>query len=107
MASTVLAWPRVPTPAPLAGSSFIAAAFQLGSALFALPGTEQSQLLPSGLPTLVLPRLVSVSPRSKQYDHCASAVALPSALYPGVFGSFWLKIFSGIWPAITDIEVCS
>jgi hypothetical protein len=49
--------------------SFCAAALQLGSAEFALPVTEQSQLLPSVPPTMVLPRLVSVSPRSKQYDH--------------------------------------
>ena len=42
-----------------------------GPAAFRLPATEQSQLLPTALPTVVLPRLVSVSPRSKQYDHLA------------------------------------
>ena len=47
-------------------------AFQLGSAALALPGTEQSYMFAA-------PRLVSVSARSKQYSHCASALALPSA----------------------------
>ena len=55
------------------GSASAAVAFQLGSVAFRLPGTEQFQLLAA-------PRLVSVSPRSKQYSHCASAVALPSAV---------------------------
>ena len=55
------------------GSASAAVAFQLGSAAFRLPGTEQSQ-------ALAAPRLVSVSPRSKQYSHCASALALPSAV---------------------------
>ena len=36
---------------------------------------------------LSAPRLVSVSLRSKQYSHCASAVALPSAVYGGAVGS--------------------
>jgi hypothetical protein len=71
MASTVLAWPRSPLPAPPAGISLAAFAFQLGSAAFALPGTEQSQFWPP-------PRLLSVSLRSKQYDHWLSAVASPA-----------------------------
>ncbi len=50
-----------------------AVGFQLGSAAFRLPGTEQSQ-------ALATPRLVSASARSKQYSHCASAMPLPSAV---------------------------
>jgi hypothetical protein len=73
-----LAWPRAPTPAPDSGTSFCAAASQFGSAAFKLPLTEQSQLLPTLPPAVVLPRLLSASARSKQYSHCASAFALPS-----------------------------
>ena len=50
-----------------------AVAFQLGSAALRLPGTEQSHMFAA-------PRLVSVSARSKQYSHCASALALPSGV---------------------------
>ncbi len=65
-------------PLPLAGISFWAVVLQLTSALLLLPATLQVQLLPMALPVL-LPRLVSVSPRSKQSLHCANALALPSA----------------------------
>jgi len=68
-------WPST----PLLLVSFCAVAFQLALAAFWLPVTEQFQLLPTAEP-VVLPRLLSVSPRSKQYDHCASALALPSAM---------------------------
>ena len=50
------------------------------------------------------PRLVSVSARSKQYDHCASAVALPTA---AAHEAPMVSIAAGIWPLTTDIEVCS
>src|SRR5258708_572163 len=80
--------------------SFCPVAFQLGSAALRLPGTEQSK-------ALVTPRLVSVSPRSKQYSHFASASALPSATNPGVVGSTCVSTEVGIWPVMTDIELCS
>src|SRR5262245_9952640 len=100
-------WPLVPLPVPLAGMSFCAVGFQLGSAALRLPVTEQSQLLPTVPPTVVLPRLVSVSARSKQYSHCDSAVALPTALYGGLSGSLTFLSDAGIWPAMTEVEVCS
>src|SRR5215470_13108733 len=90
----------MPLPVPPAGISFCAVAFQLISAAFKLPGTEQSQLLAA-------PRLVSVSPRSKQYSHCASALPLPSAVYGGPAGSEAESSAAGIWPVMIDIEVCS
>ena len=91
----------MPFPVPPAGISFCAVVFQLGSAAFWLPGTEQSQ------PLAASPRLVSVSPRSKQYSHCASALALPIAVYGGADGSAWVSISVGTWPVITDIDTCS
>src|ERR1044071_3689462 len=100
MSSRVLLCPRVPLPAPPAGISFCAVAFQLGSAAFKLPGTEQSHWL-------VAPRLVSVSPRSKQYSHCASALLLPTGVYGGLGGSCVVSSAAGIWPVMTDIEMCS
>src|SRR5207244_4085928 len=84
-------------------------AFQLGSAAFRLLGTEQSY-------ALAAPRLVSPSARSKQYSHCASALALPSAVYGepggsgvafGPAGSGAVSSAAGIWPVITDMELCS
>src|SRR5262249_3717933 len=76
-------------------------AIQLGSAEFGLPGTEQSKLL------FGTPRLVSVSARSKQYSHFASAVPLPTGTYGGADGSGAVSSATGIWPSMTDIEVCS
>ena len=90
IASTVLAWPRSPVPAPPAGISFCATALQLGSASLALPVTEQFQLLPSVPPTTVLPRLVSVSPRSKQYDHWPAPWHCRAASSPRSSASFCL-----------------
>src|SRR5262245_20456499 len=78
-----------------------------GSVEFALPGTEHSQLLPTPLVGVVLPRLVSASARSKQYSHCASAVALPSGTNGGVFGKRTSSNPAGIWPVITVADVCS
>ena len=69
----------LPTPLPV-GMSFCAVAFQLASASFALPGTTHVQLLPLALPTVVLPREVSPSARSKQYSHWASELPLPSGV---------------------------
>ena len=69
----------MPTPVVPVGMSLVAVAFQLTSAAFRLPVTEQFQLLPTAPPTTVLPRLVSVSARSKQYSHWARPLALPSA----------------------------
>src|SRR4029079_5196416 len=71
--------------------------------------TEQSYMFAA-------PRLRSVSPRSKQYSHCASAFALPSARYGepagsgvpfGVVGSTAVSSAPGIWPEMTDIDECS
>src|SRR5262245_35883359 len=66
---------------------------------------------------LAAPRLVSASARSKQYFHCASALALPSGAYGepagrgatpfGVVGSTAESSDAGICPVITDIDVCS
>src|SRR5262249_4056840 len=77
---------------------------------FALPMTEQSYWLAA-------PRLVSVSLRSKQYSHCARALALPTAAYGepagsgatpfGVVGAIVPSSEFGIWPVMTPIELCS
>ena len=88
----------LPPPLPVI-SNFCAAAFQSALPELTPPEKSQLQLLPMPLVVVVLPRLVSVSLRSKQYDHCARAVALPSAVAklwpPGVVGSTAESIETG------------
>src|SRR5216110_2897613 len=101
MLSTDLECPLVPVPVPPAGISFLAVALQLTSVGGAPPGVVQSQLFAAA------PRLVSESARSKQYSHIASDVPLPSAVYGGAVGSVAVSSAAGIWPVMTDIDVCS
>src|SRR6476659_4810720 len=94
--SSVFAWPRSPVPLPPAGMIFCAVAFQpiAGSVELGLSGFAHVQLL-------LVPRLVSVSLRSKQYSHFASGLAVPIGVYgmvagPGVVGSVAVSRATGI-----------
>ena len=107
-ASTVLAWPAVPVPAPPAGISFCAVAFQLGSAAFALPVTEQSQLLPTraadggvAAARVGVAAIEAVLPLRERGGVAERRVARRSSAASAC------RRTAGIWPVITDIELCS
>ena len=99
-----------PLPAPPRGSASARRRSSSGLLAFGLPGTEQSQLLPSvHVPTAgVAAAGVAVAAVEAVLPLRERVGVTERACSPGVVGSaVVVDREPGIWPLITDIEVCS
>ena len=88
----------MPLPAPPVGISFCAVAFQLGSAAFALPGTEQFQLLPTSCAGGVAAAGVGVAAIEAVFPLRQRGGVAQRACSPASVGSVARVERAGIWP---------